>query len=67
MLNVKRVVAVYWADFGGYLMARVLCAPEEFTLALFCIGKAVDADPGIRMKALTDPELERVWVDLQDG
>lgn len=50
-----------------YLMARVLCALEEFTLALSCVGKAVDADPSIRMNALNDPELELVWLDLREG
>lgn len=50
-----------------YNLARYLCALEQFTLALSCIGKAVDADERIRMKALTDPDLERVWLDLQEG
>jgi tetratricopeptide (TPR) repeat protein len=50
-----------------YLMARVLCALNEMTLALSCIGQAFDEDPSIRMKALSDPELERVWLDLQEG
>jgi hypothetical protein len=31
-----------------------------------CIGKAVDLDETIRLKALNDPDLERVWVDLQE-
>jgi tetratricopeptide (TPR) repeat protein len=54
------------ADFF-YLMARILCALQEYTLALSCIGKATDTDPSIRMKALNDPDLERVWLDVQEG
>jgi tetratricopeptide (TPR) repeat protein len=50
-----------------YAIARVLCALEQYTLALTCVGKAVDLDETFRMKALTDPDLERVWVDLQEG
>ncbi|HUS12134.1 MAG TPA: hypothetical protein VMZ30_16835, partial [Pyrinomonadaceae bacterium] len=49
-----------------YLMARVLCGLEQFTLGLSCIGKAVDADPRVKAKALNDPELERVWIHLQE-
>jgi hypothetical protein len=45
---------------------RRWCALNEFTLALSCVGMAVDADPKIRMKALNDPDLERVWLGLQE-
>jgi hypothetical protein len=54
------------ADFF-YLMARVLCGLEEFTLALSCLGKAFDLNSGLRLKASDDPDLKRVWLDLQEG
>lgn len=50
-----------------YALARYLCALDQITLALTCLGKAFDHDPALRMKALNDPELERAWLDLQEG
>jgi tetratricopeptide (TPR) repeat protein len=60
------------ASFKGlpqyfYDYARYLCALEEYTLALSCLGKSFDLDPGLRIRALGDPDLERVWLDLQEG
>jgi tetratricopeptide (TPR) repeat protein len=54
-------IPTYFYDY-----ARYLCALEEFTLALSCLGKAFDLDAGLRMRALDDPDLERVWLDLQE-
>jgi tetratricopeptide (TPR) repeat protein len=50
-----------------YALSRYLCALDQMTLALSCLGKAFDANPDLRMKALIDPDLERVWLNLQDG
>jgi tetratricopeptide (TPR) repeat protein len=50
-----------------YALARYLCAIEQITLALSCLGKAFDSNPDLRMKALDDPDLERAWLDLQEG
>jgi tetratricopeptide (TPR) repeat protein len=50
-----------------YDYARYLCALQEFSLALSCLGKAFDLDPELRMRALDDPDLHRVWLDLQEG
>lgn len=50
-----------------YALARYLCALEQITLALSCLGKAFDLNPDLRMKALNDPDLERAWLDLQEG
>lgn len=48
-----------------YALARYLCALDQTQLAAACIGNAIDEDPSVRLKALNDPELERLWVDLQ--
>lgn len=50
-----------------YALARYLCALDQMQLALSCIGKACDVNPSLKIKALNDPDLERVWVDLQEG
>jgi len=50
-----------------YDYARYLCALQEFSLALSCLGKAFDLDPDLRMRALDDPDLDSVWLDLQEG
>jgi hypothetical protein len=50
-----------------YALARYLCALDQISLALTCLGKAFDHDGSLRMKALNDPELERAWLDLQEG
>jgi tetratricopeptide (TPR) repeat protein len=39
-----------------YALARYLCALDQHTLALTCLGKAFDADPSLRMKAFVDPD-----------
>lgn len=49
-----------------YALARYLCAMDQATTALSCLGKAFDADPSLKLKALDDPELKRVWVDLPE-
>jgi tetratricopeptide (TPR) repeat protein len=50
-----------------YAIARYLCALDQMSLALSCLGKAFDTNPDLRMKALNDPDLKGVWLDLQEG
>jgi len=50
-----------------YDYARYLCGFGEYSLALSSLGKAFDLDADLRMRALDDPDLEQVWLDLQDG
>lgn len=50
-----------------YALARYLCALDQKTLALKCLGNAFDKDPSLKLKALDDPDLESIWVDVQEG
>jgi hypothetical protein len=50
-----------------YAMARYACGMGSMTLACAVLGRAVDDDPSLKMKALSDPDLEKVWIDVQEG
>jgi hypothetical protein len=49
-----------------YALARYACAINSVTVACSVLGMAIDIDPSIKIRALGDAELERVWTELQD-
>jgi hypothetical protein len=52
--------------FGLYNLARYLCANGKPSDALTSLGFAFDRDKSLRLKALDDPDLESVWLDLSE-
>lgn len=48
-----------------YDMCRFLCAIGDLPLARIVLARAVKLDRGISKRALDDPELEPMWVELQ--
>lgn len=50
-----------------YNLARYLCAIGQPAEALTVLGFAFDRDLSLRMRALVDPELETVWLDINGG
>ena len=49
-----------------YALGRYLCAIGQPRFAETCIGRAIDCDPSLKLKALEDPELEKIWLNLHD-